>query len=202
MNAPAVIIPKPKRWFCSDQHHGDRNCIRRNNRPFENVDHQDEELTATWNRYVHPRDRVFVLGDFSFYTADRTSALLTSLHGSKELIKGNHDHTNTNNRVKGWNRIISLHEERIQYDDKPDDRIVLSHFAIMSWHNIHKGYYHLHGHEHGNMPYPPPWDRARILDVGIDNLAKLLGEYRPIELNEVFDLLSQRQPISLGHHRV
>lgn len=44
-----------------------------------------------------------------------------------------------------------------------------------------KGSWYLYGHSHGNLP---PYDNYKTMDIGIDSIFKLLGEYRPISFEE------------------
>lgn len=182
------IQAPPKYWFASDFHFGHSKVINFCNRPFSGMEEQDNELVDTWNKYVKPGDVAFILGDFSFYAPSMTTQILKSMNGQKTLIKGNHDHSKDTSMVQGWSRVLNYHEQRIE-----GDRIVMSHFPFLSWHQIHRGAYHLHGHCHGSMRYPGELGNTRIMDVGVDHIAKLKGEYRPLEWSEVQDILSERK---------
>lgn len=183
-------------WFTADQHRGHLKVIDRGNRPFKGIEHQDEVLDDEWRRRVAPTDVVFVLGDFSFYRAERTQSILSNLPGQKWLVKGNHDSLKENKKVKAWHKIESRVEKRFD-----GDLFVLDHHPILSWRDAHWGSYHLHGHCHGNLTYPEMLSKARILDVGVDSIAKLFGAYRPVSLDEVRDLLSVRGPTYSAHHQ-
>lgn len=188
----------PKFWFISDLHVGHNNVLKHCNRPFLGMPQQTEVFRDSWNLRVAPGDIVFVLGDFSFYDSDTTGRILRSLNGQKTLIRGNHDHSNTLAKTVGWNRVLHYHEQMID-----GDRVCLFHFPILSWHQIHRGAYHLHGHCHGSMNYPGDLGNARIMDVGVDNIAKLTGEYRPMEWSEIKELLSKRKYAhSDDHHQL
>lgn len=201
LNSPAVHIQKPKLWFAADHHHGHERAITHNRRPFRNLQDQDLTLIEAHNRYVKPGDRTFIIGDFSFYDAEKTSEILALMNGTKNLIKGNHDHSKVNKAVKGWDRVLQYHEERMDYKGF-DHRVCLFHFPILVWHQSHDYATHIHGHCHGNLRVPKELAQARMFDAGIDNIAKLFGEYRPVELNEVMDLLAHRRSFSLDHHSV
>jgi len=69
--------------------------------------------------------------------------------------------------------------------------IFLFHYACRVWNKSHRGSWQLYGHSHSNLE---PWDNQ--LDVGVDNIAKLVGEYRPISFYEV-----QKYIDSVGHPR-
>ena len=188
--------PPAKYWFGSDFHFGHNNIIDFMKRPYATIEEHDAGLVATWNKYVAPWDIVYVIGDFSFLRPERTTAILKQLNGQKNLVRGNHDHTKDLASQDGWNRVIHYHEQRMD-----SDRIILSHFPIMSWHQMHRGAYHLHGHSHGQMNYPGQLGQTRIMDVGVDNIAKLTGEYRPMEWTEIKELLSARLPRFHGDYQ-
>jgi calcineurin-like phosphoesterase family protein len=54
--------------------------------------------------------------------------------------------------------------------------IVMSHYAMETWHDMRKGTIHLHGHSHGKLK-----TKTRRLDVGVDT-----HDFRPWSLDEVF----------------
>jgi len=75
-------------YFISDPHLGHRNIAK-----FRSFVSSTEDNTAQfldqWERHVHKRDVVYLLGDVAF---DLESLdLLRGLRGRKILIKGNHD---------------------------------------------------------------------------------------------------------------
>lgn len=80
-----------KTFFTSDLHFGHLNIITYCNRPFRSLEGMDKALIWRWNDVVGKNDRVFVLGDFSFYNKEKTAQVLSQLNGYKILIKGNHD---------------------------------------------------------------------------------------------------------------
>jgi len=72
-------------------HFGHENIIKYENRPFANAAEMDATIIENWNKTVKPDDLVFVLGDVSFHSKERTTEIITSLFGRKMLIYGNHD---------------------------------------------------------------------------------------------------------------
>lgn len=182
-------------FFTSDQHHGHNNVLSFCNRPFTDIAGQDEALTTEWNAIVRPQDRVFVLGDFSFYDPNKTSAVLSRLNGQKTLIKGNHDSSEALKKTTGWQRVLTYHEERIE-----GVKVVMSHFPFLSWNQMHRGSYCLHGHSHGSLNVPHELLAARLMDVGVDVAAQVFGTYRPFEWSEIVNALSRTAPVSVDHH--
>lgn len=186
----------PLYWFGSDHHHGHRNIIGHMDRPFQSLDDMDERMIEDHNDVVRPQDIVYFLGDFSFYNGAKTSLILSRMHGQKNLILGNHDHSKIVRETKGWNRVLSYLDLKVG-----SDRFVLSHFPFLSWHQMHRGAYHLHGHSHGSLKYPFTTP-ARILDVGVDVTYLRTGKYRPVFSDEVVGMLQDFGPISVDHHKV
>ncbi len=74
-------------------------------------------------------------------------------------------------------------------------RFFLSHYAHRVWNGSHRGIIHLYGHSHGSLePY------GRSLDVGVDNIFNLVGEYRPVNIQEVINLIGNKQIEMPDHH--
>lgn len=185
-------------FYISDLHFGHDNVIAYCGRPFATTEEMDEALIEAWNATVGKQDRVFVVGDFSFRDGEATDEILARLRGQKFLVKGNHDRSAVLEKTRRWAWVRDRHVHR----PGDGDAIVLDHFPIMSWLGIHHGYYHLHGHCHGEMRYAPQYDNARILDVGVDATAKWTGSYRPVAWEEVKERLSGKGPVSVDGHRV
>lgn len=55
---------------------------------------------------------------------------------------------------------------------------------IANWNRKHYGAIHCHGHSHGNYD-----GEGRIIDVGVDSAPALVGEYRPLNLAEVVEMV-------------
>lgn len=150
-----------KIWFTSDNHFGHKSILKfcaETRMNCAGTDEMNEKMIDIWNKTVAPKDRVYILGDFSFMNSARTGKVLEQLNGRKTLIRGNHD---------GWlNYDLESHFENI-YDYRKisidGKRIVLFHYPIWEWENMHHGSYHLYGHVHGNSTVP-----GRAMDVGID----------------------------------
>ena len=76
-------------------------------------------------------------------------------------------------------------------------RFFCSHYAHRIWNQSHHGVMHLYGHSHSTLEHDQ-WGKS--MDVGIDNAIKLLGEYRPFNILEVYDILKVRDTHIIDHH--
>ena len=163
-----------KTFFTSDSHFGHKNIIKHCNRPFASVEVMDEDLMARWNAVVSPEDTVYHLGDFSLLSANKVSALLSRLHGTKHLIVGNHD------TVQG---VAQINLEGY--------KIVLCHYPMREWPGMWRGALHLYGHVHGNMqPLPGSMDMCADVwggnPVTLGQILKAMGPYSTDDLPEQY----------------
>jgi calcineurin-like phosphoesterase family protein len=79
-------------WFTSDLHFGHQKCIEYCNRPYRSIEEMDEKLIKNWNRVVQSQDTVIVVGDFfMYYKKAKLKEILGRLNGTKVLVSGNHD---------------------------------------------------------------------------------------------------------------
>lgn len=151
-----------KTWFTSDLHFGHNNIIKfcPDTRPFADANDMDEKLIAKWNSQVAPNDVVYIVGDVFFHKANKAQAIMDRLNGTIHLVFGNHDYMikknpDLLNRFASAQDYLVLHLEGIE--------VVLFHFPIFEWYNMHRGAFHLFGHVHGAATVP-----GRAMDVGID----------------------------------
>lgn len=162
-------------FFTSDLHFHHKNVIQFCNRPFGSVEHMNETLIQNWNTVVGEKDHIYMLGDFSFGSANETADILKRLKGHKHLIVGNHDRKGSADKLfnRDWEKyFVDRHDYfRLKVDGH---RFVLCHFPFASW---ERGYINLHGHLH-SMPatYVPKFMQY---DVGVD-----LNNYAPISLED------------------
>lgn len=167
-------------WLTSDTHFGHANIIRYCGRPFETKQEHDETLTANWNKLVKSQDTIYHMGDFGFGSPAHLRQVADKLHGKICLLKGNHDkHCNVPLFADRFHWIKDYH--LFQQDNK---KIVMMHYSLRSWHFSNHGAAHAWGHSHSNLP---PWGLS--FDVGVDNIYKLFGEYRPISLDEFWGVI-------------
>lgn len=178
--------------YIADLHFGHKNVIKFDNRPFSSIEEMDSQLIKNWNEVVENKDHVYILGDFSWYTAEPTKEILRQLKGNKHLIIGNHDMALLKTDTKG------LLEEKTYYKEvKEDGKVVcLSHYPILLYrkHRYPDGV-HLFGHVHTTEEYNYIKKQLRILRTypGINSLANCHNvgcmldymDYRPQPLKEI-----------------
>jgi calcineurin-like phosphoesterase family protein len=178
-------------WFSSDQHHGHKNVVHiGKGRPFADHVEMSEEIVSRHNAVVAPEDHVYHLGDFSFGTPAKTIPIMERLAGFNHYLRGNHDGKTLD---KVYRDRPDLFASYGQYKEIKvgERRLVLFHFPILSWHQMHKGSWHLHGHCHQNLTF----DNGPMLDVGVDGF-----NFTPVSFEQVEGLLKDRELRLWDHH--
>lgn len=141
--------------FTADPHFQHANIIKYCNRPFKDVEEQDETLITNWNSVVRPDGIIYIVGDFGFGSLER---ILRRLNGTKFLVLGSHDKS-AQSCSKYFAKMSPLME--ITVEDQP---IVLCHYAMRVWGKSHYGSWHLYGHSHGKLE-----GQGKSFDVGVDS---------------------------------
>lgn len=148
-------------FFTSDNHFGHKSILKfaaETRKHHTDVNEMNEEMIQIWNDTVGDNDRVYCLGDFSFKKAADTENILRRLKGRIFLIKGNHDHWLNDSNYDFFEGVYDY--KKITIDKK---KVVMFHYPIVEFENMHYGAYHLYGHVHGSYQHP-----GRAMDVGID----------------------------------
>ena len=191
---------KQTSWFTADSHFNHENIIRLSSRPYPSVGEHDKELLELTNEYVGKNDFLFHLGDFCWEKTEKLQILLAKDILSKivcknvHLIVGNHDpRTSSGQATKEFSELFRSCSNykvlRIPHPNGYNKKCILNHYAQRSWEGMHGGTYHLYGHSHANLP-----DNGSLsIDVGVDSVNKIMGEYRPISASEVCSYLSGRE---------
>jgi len=166
-------------WFTSDWHLGHANIFRHSERQFDNTEDMDAHILDTCNHYVKRGDQLWHLGDWAWkaskYGHYRQRLKVKQFH----CIRGNHDSSSLRQHCSSFNvMLVRKFQGR---------RFHLCHYPLVSWSGMEHGCIHLYGHCHGTRE--PSLDAANpdrtAIDVGIDNMKRALGEYRPISLEEL-----------------
>lgn len=179
----------PNVYFTSDQHYGHTNIIQYSKRPFDDIIEMRETFVTNYNSAVQPNDTVYHLGDFAFLKVDEAVKILKRLNGNKYLIFGNHDKRlrKEPDFLKHWGWTKDLAEITVN-----EQKIVLCHYAMLTWNGSHRGSWNLHGHSHGSLPEDKFTKR---LDVGVD-----CHSYYPISFNEVKITMDKKEFKPVDHH--
>jgi len=179
-----------ERFFTADTHFGHKNVIPYCERPFADVDAMTVGLIDRWNAVVKDGDEVFVLGDFSFYGSGKTHDILANLHGSKILIRGNHDD------IKSAEKAVRLGF----FQWAPSGRVelggtefALSHYPYLGQGDsteverfadrrlTDNGGWLLHGHVHREWK-----QKGRMINVGVD-----VWGLAPVRESEILALVAK-----------
>lgn len=162
---------------------------------WSSVSKMDDHLIKKINEYVKKDDILWHLGDFCCARKKDTESVAKKYKEKINcknifLVLGNHDHDEIKN---------VFNDNYIQYEFKFNSvSIILSHYAHVFWNKSHSKSWMLYGHAHSTAE---EWLDEHMpgrlsMDVGVDNIYKILGEYRPISFEEIFDIFKNRK----GYH--
>lgn len=183
-------------FFTSDTHFNHENICRLSNRPFSSLEEMTEVFVNNWNSVVTKGSVVYHLGDFALSYGrkhyDTIDQILSRLNGNKILITGNHDRTEVIKNPR-WSQVCQYKELKLDLGDIHKQRIVMFHYPIRSWNQIHRGAWHLHGHCHGNLTDIG----GKIMDVGVD----CGNGGKPLSLEQVKSYMDARPIITCDHHQ-
>lgn len=170
-----------KTWFTADTHFGHNNIIRYCNRPYSNIHEQDESLIHLWNEKIQKEDIVYHLGDVAFTCSmEYALSIMKRLNGTIHLIIGNHDTLAlkmNNIRPNTFASINQMNEIVVE-----DQKIVLLHYPMTTWHWAYKGSWQLYGHVHGKIK-----NEGKSLDVGVD-----CWNYSPVNMDQLRDAMKNK----------
>jgi len=175
-------------FFTADWHLDHNNILIYQNRPFEDVKEMAEVFFRNTSQCMKKGDTLWILGDFCWH-ASRVGHFMGRLPRGvqRRFVCGNHD-------AKSARMYVSSFSD-LAYAKIDGERVHMSHYPLLSWRGREFGSYHFYGHSHGasedllNELYP----QRKAIDVGIDHIYQLLGEWRPVAFAEIRELISQRQ---------
>lgn len=165
-----------KTWITSDLHFGHTNIMKfcpENRGHFKDVTHMNEEMIRMWNEQVKADDTVYILGDVAFCSASDAAKIMHRLNGVKILVEGNHDR-----KALKDESFRSCFAEIHKYLDINYDgtKVVMFHYPIMEWDQMHRGAVHFYGHLHQNAS---GLEKYRARNAGYDctgNIVTLLDD--------------------------
>jgi calcineurin-like phosphoesterase family protein len=151
----------------------------------------NDTIVNNINTMVGQDDVLVHLGDWTFSGFEsigdfRNRIVCKNIY----LILGNHDHHIERNKNNIQDIFVKTsHYELLNVLDEDSDDLeygfVLSHFPIVSWHDMNKGRFHVFGHVH--LPSHKKLMPGKAMDVGMDG-----NNLRPYEMKEVISLLEGR----------
>jgi calcineurin-like phosphoesterase family protein len=124
--------------------------------------YMNEAMVKEWNDLIAPEDTVYILGDVAFLPADKATGYMRRLNGRKILVEGNHDRKLLQDD-DFRNEFAEVHKYLdINYNGT---KVVMFHYPIAEWDQMHRGAVHLHGHLHGGES---GMEAYRCRDMGMD----------------------------------
>lgn len=164
-------------FFISDTHFGHANIIKFANRPFDNLKQMDEALLSNWNETVGVGDLVYHLGDVYF---DEGHKVFHRVHGTVELILGNHDKAleknlySRVNKIHWWKRFIEPNGKHFITTHAPLEKSQLINYHSST--DTHKTHFiNIHGHIHDQTSPVGPY-----LNISVEQT-----DYKPIHIDEL-----------------
>ena len=158
-------------WITSDLHFGHKNimsfCPQSRARFRNDLAYMNEQMVKEWNDLIEPEDTVYILGDVAFMSGSDAAKMVMRLNGVKILVRGNHDRK-TLMDVNFRNAFAEVHEYLdINYNGT---KVVMFHYPIAEWDQMHRGSVHLHGHLHGGIS---GMEKFRCRDMGMDATGRI-----------------------------
>lgn len=181
-------------YFTSDHHFNHENVIKYDGRPFSSLEEMEEALIEGWNSTVRRGDIVYHVGDFALSYGKKDAARISSIFsrlngGEKHLIRGNHDRKEVYNLK--WTSVDFYKEVKVDLGGIHKQRIILSHYAMRVWNQMHRGSWMLYGHSHGSLS-----DIGGLTtDIGVK-----CWNYLPVSLDQIILFMENRTPVYYDHH--
>lgn len=181
-------------YIISDLHINHYNIIKFCNRKFNNIKEHDDTIINNWNTVVNTNDRVFLLGDIIFtHKQDEVLSFLLSLNGRLIILLGNHDkplyklfysgkYFNRNNKIFIAGQIF---ETKVLINNKYE-KVVLSHYPILSWNAKHHNRKHFYGHTHSHIPYKDLYKNYK--EISAYNVSADILKFKPRTFDEVIKI--------------
>lgn len=193
-------------------------------REFNSSEHMDWTIINNINDLVDGNDLLFILGDIALSRKIDINFYFDNITcNNLYWIPGNHDDDLLKDK-KFCERFKKIESEMyVKYRVKDFEKlghnknqsILLSHYAMRVWRSSHKGSWMLYGHSHTSLDVKAPsehsdheirnlinmfYAKKKTMDCGIDNAYRLLGEYRPFEIEEINNVMKDREILYIDHH--
>ena len=190
-----ILKPGQNVYFLADTHLNHTNIAgpkvskwKKGYRNYDSVEEMNDTIINNINSKVGQNDIVFFLGDFCMGDNDtikkfRKRIICKNIH----FILGNHD-KNIRKNSEGIRGIFTSVQNYLEITIN-ENRLILFHYPIGSWDQIHRGSIHLHGHCHGTFNH----GKGKIMDVHRE-----CGT--PYSLNEILKIMEDKEIIGVDHH--
>lgn len=191
-------------WITSDTHYGHAGICRGTThwrtldaegnkivpmdavRDFDTVEAMNELMIENINNHVGENDILFHMGDWSFGGFEnilefRYQIKCKTIH----YILGNHDHHIESNKENIRSYFASVnHYNEVNVAHKSGNlKLILCHYPIVSWNNMRRNSYMLHGHQH--LRGEQRFGNGKRMDIGMCGHP----EFRPYHLDEIVEAL-------------
>lgn len=201
-----VPFLKSQVWLTSDTHAFHKNICRGSSnwegghgqsvRDFDSPEDMNAEMIKQINENVKEDDLLIHLGDWSFDGEKRIEEFRNQINCKNiYLTYGNHDH-NIRNKEEHQKHFTKTGD--VMYLRAEGLRMFLSHYPQYVWHQGHQGVIHLYGHCHSSIEHLV---NGKMMDVGVDNVFKLTGKYRPLNLLEIEEIMEEKSLYLPDHHK-
>ena len=169
-------------------------------RDFDTIEEMNQEICKGLE-IVGENDVLLHCGDVAFGGKENIANYVSKCKGDIILCYGNHDHMLVKHKYIQEMFKSCAHRQFVQFKGQA---IVMDHFPSLVWHRQAKGAKLAYGHCHSNLEKHKSNVHCfnnQMLDVGVDNAEKLLGQYRPFSFKEFMEITQNRpQRIELDHH--
>lgn len=178
------------KWFSADLHIGHKRILEfcGDTRRGETVEEHDELIVEACNSVIKPEDEFFILGDEALGDRRQGYNKIRRINGRKHLIRGNHTQIKEEH-FDIFESISDYKEIRIE-----GIKVIMFHFPIISWNEMSKGSFMLHGHCHANLKD----FGGKMMDVGIDTRPS--KDMKPWSWEEIKARMNKREIKQWDHH--
>lgn len=165
------------------------------------VARMNDYLIRRINEFVGKEDILWHLGDFCWSKKkdeEETARKYRERINCRNvfLVAGNHDGPGVRRVFKDCYEHYELNLE--------SKTLILNHYAMSFWNRSHNRSWMLYGHAHATAE---EWLDSHMpgrlsMDVGVDNVFRLLGEYRPISFSEISSIFSSRKGFNIDGNKI
>lgn len=195
-------------------------------RDFKNEQEMSQHIIDKINQYVKKDDELYILGDVYFgREISELEYYIRQINTQNRiLLLGNHDHIITKNLERSLRTFKEIHNHLKIYNKYPlkntdpnkdpwkgKQKIIMNHYAMRVWNSSHHGSWMLYGHSHASLDNLDKqsgiereinsyYNEKKTMDVGVDNINILFGEYRPISFDEILEIMNDKKELYIDHH--